>query len=142
MSHYTTALEINRSNQAVFAAISKELGAWWGHQDNLANQIRASFKVSWGEPWYQFRVINYVEHLAMTWECIDANQIIKGLDDVQKEWVGTKVHWKLEPLESKKTRLIFKHEGLVPDFICFQVCSTAWSDFLHQHLVAYLKKTA
>ena len=140
MDHYTTSLEINSSQQDVFAAISIQLESWWGHQDAPADQINRIFKVSWGEPWYQFKVVKYEKDEGMIWECIDANQIITGLNGVQKEWVGTKVHWELMSLGDMKTRLNFKHEGLIPEFICFNVCTRAWDDFLHQHLVSFLDR--
>lgn len=142
MSNYTTQVLIKRGSEAVFEAISFQLENWWGHQDQPATKEGIVFKVSWGEPWYQFKVISFAENEEMIWECIDANQIINGLDGVQKEWVGTKVHWKLTRIDENHTRLDFEHEGLTPDFICFNVCSQAWSDFLQQHLVRYLEATA
>ncbi|MBL4649538.1 MAG: hypothetical protein JKY03_07385, partial [Aureispira sp.] len=98
------------------------------------------FKVSWGETWYQFKVVKYLKDYEMIWECIDANQKIDGLVDVEKEWVGTKIHWKLEKHEKDKTLLKFKHEGLVPEFVCFNFCSDSWDHFLKQALVNYLAK--
>ncbi|MEO9870728.1 SRPBCC family protein [Ekhidna sp.] len=139
MNHYTTSFEINRSAADVFSAISTQLEAWWGHQDHPITQLETAFKVSWGKPWYQFKVIAYQKDKEMIWECIDANQIINGLEGVQKEWVGTKVHWRLTSLDGERTRLDFEHEGLVPDFICFDICINAWSGFLEQHLVSYLE---
>lgn len=140
MNHYTTSLEIKRPVDAVFKAISSELGFWWGHQDHPAIQVGTVFKVSWTEPWYQFKVVTYELNQEMSWECLDANQIIHGLEGVQKEWVGTKIHWRFESLGDTLTRLNFEHEGLNPDFICFDFCSRAWSDFLQQRLIAYLEK--
>ncbi len=139
MNHYTTSIEINRPASAVFRAISKQLEDWWGNQDHQITEAGIVFKVSWAEPWYQFKVIKYQENKEMIWECVDANQIIEGLEGVQKEWVGTKIHWRLKEISSEHTQLHFEHEGLIPEFICFDVCSRAWSDFLHQHLIAYLE---
>ncbi|MEP1033038.1 hypothetical protein [Ekhidna sp.] len=139
MNHYTTSLEINRSAADVFKAISSQLDGWWGHQDHPVTELGTVFKVSWGEPWYQFKAVKYLPNEEMIWECIDANQIINGLEGVQKEWVGTNVHWRLKSLGDARTQLNFKHEGLVPTFICFNVCSRAWTDFLQQHLVSYLE---
>ncbi|MEO9485110.1 MAG: hypothetical protein ABJG47_16740 [Ekhidna sp.] len=140
MNNYSTSVEIERPATQVFEAISSQLEEWWGHQDHTITESGTVFKVSWGEPWYQFKVVKYDENKEMIWECVDANQIINGLEGVQKEWVGTKVHWRLKALDEEKTLLNFEHEGLIPDFICFAVCSTAWTDFLQQHLVAFLEK--
>lgn len=140
MDHYTTTIKINTSAPTVFKAISTQLGDWWGQQDHPASKEEVIFKVSWGEPWYQFKVIKYNENNEMIWECIDANQIINGLEGVQKEWVGTKIHWRIKPISDDRSQLDFEHQGLIPEFICFEVCTRAWSDFLQQHLVSFLEK--
>ena len=71
---------------------------------------------------------------------VDANQKIEGLENVEKEWVGTKIHWNLERVGREKTLLKFQHEGLVPEFICFNFCCKSWDHFLRQILVNYLEQ--
>ena len=75
----------------------------------------------------------------LSWKCIDANQIIEGLEGVQKEWVGTQLHWVIEEINSGACRVTFTHEGLVPDFICYDFCSAAWDHFFGERLKAYLE---
>ena len=139
MQSYHTSFKIEHSAEGIFTAISQQLGDWWGKQDKVIDEKGTIFKVAWGEPWYQFKVIHFIPNQAMSWECIDANQKINGLSGVEKEWVGTKVHWKLEDLGPNQSRLNFEHEGLVPDFLCFDFCSASWERFLKDSLVAYLK---
>ncbi|MDH3698932.1 MAG: hypothetical protein OER83_06310 [Flavobacteriaceae bacterium] len=138
MKDYSTQIEIPVSREFVFNAISRDLGSWWGKQDRPIDAKGIVFKVSWGEPWYQFEVVDYWEGELMVWECIDANQIIPGLSGVEKEWVDTKVHWKLEELTPATTMLNFKHEGLIPDFLCFDFCSKSWEHFLKDHLISHI----
>ena len=140
MSNYQTQIILGLPRSRVFEAISKELGLWWGQQDNLIEKENDVFTVSWEGPWYQFRVLKFKKNEEMVWECIDANQIIDGLKGVQKEWVGTRVHWSLNSSDGK-TILDFEHEGLVPEFVCFDFCSKVWSDFLKNSLVNYLEST-
>ncbi|NND16142.1 MAG: hypothetical protein HKN89_07435 [Eudoraea sp.] len=138
MNDYTTLIEIPGSRKEVFKAISQELGSWWGKQEHPINGKDIVFKVAWGKPWYQFEVIEYIEDELMIWQCIDANQLISGLSGVEKEWVGTKIHWKLEEADQNTTMLHFKHEGLIPDFLCFEFCSKSWDHFLKDRLINYL----
>ncbi|MER3318045.1 MAG: hypothetical protein RIB79_07115 [Allomuricauda sp.] len=139
MENYTTQVTINCSIQEAFTAISKNLEDWWGKQDFPIDRTGLIFKVSWGEPWYQFKVLEYQENREMIWECIDANQKIDGLENVEKEWVGTKIHWTLSEIKKGKTLLEFEHQGLVPDFICFEFCAKSWNHFLKESLVNYLE---
>ena len=140
MNSYQTSIKVNESIERLFSAISVELGSWWGNQSKPVLEQGTIFKVAWGEPWYQFKAIEYVKNQKMVWECIDANQIIDGLEGVEKEWVGTKIHWVLKKVGSHSTILDFEHEGLIPQFICFHFCSRTWSHFLENALVNYLNK--
>jgi len=140
MNSYTTSIEINSTKEAVFQAISKDLKNWWGRQDIPIDKSGIIFKVAWGEPWDQFKVTEYVENKCIVWECIDANQKINGLEGVEKEWVGTKIHWELHELNEQRTLLKFRHEGLVPEFVCFDFCSESWERFLHGSLMNYLAR--
>lgn len=134
MNSFRTSLKLCNSREGVFTAISQKLGKWWGKQNVIIDREGMIFKVSWGEPWYLFKVVEFQPESKMVWECIDANQIISGLSDVEKEWVGTKIHWKLSEAGAHQTILEFKHEGLVPDFICFDFCSQSWEHFLGERL--------
>jgi hypothetical protein len=138
MNSYRTSIELNGSKATVFTAISNTLEAWWGKQNVKIDREGIIFKVSWGEPWYLFKVTTFQPNTEMVWECIDANQKIPGLTGVEKEWIGTKIHWRLTEIEPRLTRLNFKHEGLVPEFICFNFCSQSWEHFLKESLKPYI----
>ncbi|MEO1052920.1 MAG: SRPBCC domain-containing protein [Bacteroidota bacterium] len=135
---YKESIAITASPEAVFKALSLHIDEWWGGVDKLINQEGDVFRVSWGEPWYQFKVLEYRPNHKLTWECTDANQIINGLQGVQKEWVGTKLHWEIERKENEVI-LSFEHLGLTPQMICYDTCSSVWSDFISRSLKHYLE---
>ncbi len=138
-SSYKTTISIQAPAERVFEAITKELGKWWGAQDRPIERKGTEFRVSWGEPWYQFKVVKYEPDVEVIWECTDANQLIPGLSGVEKEWVGTKIHWYLEEGSKSNTILYFEHDGLVPEVLCFDFCSKSWDHFLRESLVNYLR---
>lgn len=138
IKHYTTAVTLPCSSERAFIAISKELKVWWGKQDKLINKPQITFRVSWGELWFQFKVVDYDPPQQMIWKCTDANQKIPGLTHVEKEWVGTKIHWKLQSNSSQKSTLLFTHEGLNTKLQCCDFCSKSWKHFLQNSLVQYL----
>ena len=136
---YSRTVEITASAPEIFQALTKDLQGWWGSMDHPVSKVGDAFRVSWGEPWYRFQVIRYEYPSFLSWECTDANQIIEGLDGVQKEWVGTQLHWQIESIGPKSCRVKFIHQGLVPEFTCFDFCSTAWDHFFGERLKSYLE---
>ena len=138
MQEYSTTFMINKPAEEVFKAISHELSHWWGKQSQPIEANGTLFTVSWGAPWYKFKVIEYQPDRLLVWECIDANQIIDGLEGVAKEWVGSKIHWQLYDTGGNTTALHFRHEGLTPSLLCFDFCSSTWNHFLNDSLVTYL----
>ena len=49
------------------------------------------------------------------------------------EWKGTKVIFDISKIDCK-TQLRFSHEGLVPEYECFSVCSNTWGSYINGSL--------
>ena len=138
---FSIDLHIKASPVEAFLALAEDLGKWWGEMDRPVSSVQDVFTVSWGEPWYRFKVLVFSPPTQLVWECIDANQIIGDMKGVEKEWVGTKLHWKIAELDTNTLNLSLIHEGLVPQFVCYDFCSTTWERFIYQHLKPYLEGT-
>ena len=139
-SGYSRSIVIATKAEPVFHALTHDLEGWWGSMDVPVVRVGDQFTVRWGEPWYRFEVIRYEAPRVLSWECIDANQIIEGLDGVQKEWVGTQLHWRIEKLDAASCRVTFRHQGLVPEFTCYEFCTAAWDQFFGERLKRYLER--
>ena len=138
MVGYQCSVKITTKPVELFNALTMNISSWWGEADNEQTKVGDVFTVSWGEPWYKFEVVEFIPAVRLVWKCIDANQIITGLEGVQKEWVGTAVHWDIKE-ENGWSLLEFEHRGLVPEFICFDVCSRVWRDYITNKLKSYLE---
>lgn len=137
---YKKSVLIRANKEAAFKALTKEIDEWWGKMDYPVENKGDIFTVSWGVPWYQFKVIELKPFSQITWECVDSNQIIGDLKGVEKEWVGTKLQWVIRNINDSKVELSLIHQGLIPEFICYDVCSTAWDSFIGNSLKNYLEK--
>jgi hypothetical protein len=49
------------------------------------------------------------------------------------EWKNTKVVFEISTRENK-TEIRFTHQGLVPAYECFDVCSSAWGSYVNGSL--------
>ena len=139
--NYSSSVIIEVPASDIFKALTSDITAWWGETDRVINGKGDIFKVSWGAPWYLFEVIEYQKDSLIEWKCIDANQIISGLEGVQKEWVGSVVHWNMELLSDHATRLCIEHRGLTEALTCYEFCSSTWNRFLHIELKNYLESS-
>lgn len=55
----------------------------------------------------------------------------------QAEWVETKIIFEISR-EKGKTRLQFTHDGLVPDYECYNVCENAWGHYIKESLYSLI----
>ncbi|GAB5526966.1 MAG: hypothetical protein Roseis2KO_48380 [Roseivirga sp.] len=127
---YQKSVAIGANAKGVFKAITERVDEWWGTVDRQPSAMGVEFKVSFGEAFWRFRVIDFQPDARVSWECIASNQVHAGLRGIKEEWLGTKLHWQLSEETDDTTNLSFRHEGLVPDFNCYEVCSDAWGFFI------------
>ena len=137
---YKKTIVVHATPEEVFRALTKEISSWWGMTDRNISGAGEVFTVSWGKPYYQFLVTEYDPPFSLQWKCIDSRQIIKGLDGVEKEWVGTSIQWNIRQLGPKIVEINFVHKGLMSDFICYEICSSTWDDFLSRKLKVHLER--
>jgi hypothetical protein len=56
-----------------------------------------------------------------------------GFTEDKTEWKGTKVVFDIAK-KGEKTEIHFTHEGLVPTYECYNVCSDAWGSYIRGSL--------
>jgi hypothetical protein len=61
--------------------------------------------------------------------------------DKTDEWEGTKISFEIFP-EADKTKIVFTHIGLVPEFECYDSCAPAWTQYVQERLTNALKNKA
>jgi uncharacterized protein YndB with AHSA1/START domain len=125
--NYTTSFSVPQSPEEVFAAIN-DPRRWWsqaiqGDTDRL------------GAVWnyrYQdlhratFRVTELVPGKRVVWHVEDNTfNFVKD----SKEWTGNDLVFEIER-NGDRTDVRFTQVGLVPDYECYDVCSTAWSSYV------------
>src|SRR5438034_459499 len=51
----------------------------------------------------------------------------------KSEWTGTKIIFDISEKDNK-TQLVLTHQGLVPEYECFDICKNAWTTYIQNSL--------
>jgi uncharacterized protein YndB with AHSA1/START domain len=132
---FTTTCMVDRSPDEVYVAIS-DVGRWWtGTVEGRADQVGDEFTYRFGDLHdSRQRVTELVAGRRIVWEVVDAELTGRKVPD---EWRGTHITFDLTPTEDG-TSIQFAHDGLVPDFECYDDCAYAWTFFLNSSLTTLI----
>jgi hypothetical protein len=76
------------------------------------------------------RLIEVVPDRKVVWLVLDS---YLSFPEDKTEWNGTRVVFDISQCNGK-TEVRFTHQGLVPDYQCFDKCSSAWSFYINDSL--------
>jgi len=129
--NFTTAFTVNQTPEKSFAAITNVRG-WWSEEiEGATDKLGAEFK-------YHFRDIHRCK-MKIT-ELVPGKKVVwRVLDNYfnftknETEWKGTDIIFDVSK-KGDKTEVRFTHEGLVPQYECFDKCSNAWGFYINGSL--------
>jgi uncharacterized protein YndB with AHSA1/START domain len=130
--NYCRDILFNSSPETLFTAITQNLSDWWGKNNTEVSKEGDEFKITFGNAFWKFRIIEFNTNQKVVWECID------GQPEFEREWVGTKLFWIIEQVDDQ-VKLSFTHHGLTPGFECYDVCASTWEMFLTTSLKSYVE---
>lgn len=128
---FTTTFSVNQTPEEAFHAINNVRG-WW------SEEIEGSTAKVGDEFRYQYqnlhtctmKLVELVPDKRIAWLVTDNHfSFIKD----KTEWKGTRVVFDIAKKDDK-TEIHFTHEGLVPAYECYSVCSDAWGSYIRGRL--------
>lgn len=135
---FRIAVVIDTTKEKAFKAITEEVDKWWSTVDRPVAKVGDRFSVFFGEDSYwTFEIIHFDAPDIVNWKCIVSHQGHK-LEGIDAEWLGTELHWVITDTD-KGVRIGFNHQGLVPEFGCYEVCSKSWTYYVTESLKKYLE---
>ena len=129
--NFTTTISVDQSPEEAFAAINNPRG-WWS--ENIEGST-----ANLGDVWtYRYKdahrctmkVKEMVPNKKVAWLVVD--NYFNFTQD-RAEWTNTKIVFDIST-HGNKTEIRFTHEGLVPAYECFDVCSNAWGSYVNGSL--------
>jgi len=128
---FTTSILIDQTPMEAFDAINN-VRAWWpGEIEGNTTKLDDEFI-------YRYKKIHYSKQKLV--EVIPGKKVVwlvtdSSLNFVENktEWTGTKIIFEISE-KNNKTQIRFTHQGLVPQYECFDSCSNAWGDIIKNGL--------
>jgi hypothetical protein len=134
--NYTATISVDQSPKEAVDAIRNVRG-WWSEEiEGTIVKVGDEFKYH-----YQnlhtctMKFVELVPGKRVAWLVTDNHF---SFTEDKTEWKGTKVVFDIAK-KGDKTEIHFKHEGLVPSYECYNVCSDAWGSYIRGSLKNLIK---
>jgi hypothetical protein len=130
-SDFTTTLLVDQNPKEVFRAVNNVRG-WWSEEiEGGTEKLNDEFTYHF-EDIHQckMKLIEVVPDKKVVWLVLD--NYFKFTKD-KTEWMGTKVIFEISQKDNK-TALRMTHQGLVPEYECFEICRDAWTGYIQNSL--------
>jgi uncharacterized protein YndB with AHSA1/START domain len=132
---FDSSFTVPQSPEEVFAAVTNPKKWWTGDIEGTADHVGEEFTYRYGDFHYsKQRVTELVPGQKVVWQVVDSK--LPGNEDPQ-EWTGTKITFEITQSQGQ-TELQFSHHGLVPEFECFESCSSAWGFYINGSLKRFI----
>jgi uncharacterized protein YndB with AHSA1/START domain len=137
--NYTETIEVTKSPQEVFKAITVDVAKWWGGKDLTGSSIKLNdeFVINHGDPHYsKQKLVEVIPNQKVVWLVTEST--LGWLKNDKREWTNTKMIFEVSS-KGNKTMLHFTHEGLVPEKECYALCSQGWNMVITDWLLKFIK---
>jgi hypothetical protein len=130
-SDFATTLLVDKSPKEVFCAVSNVRG-WWSEEiEGDTEKLNDEFIYHYEDIHRcKMKLIEVVPDKKVVWLVLD--NYFKFTKD-KSEWIGTKVIFEISQMDNK-TALVMTHQGLVPEYECFEICRDAWTSYIQNSL--------
>lgn len=140
---FTTTIVVDQTPAQAYNAILNVRGWWSGlygesFEGNAAKQgDEFTFRAGNGAHYTKQKLVELVPNKKAVWLVTEANL---SFADTTDEWKGTKFGFDISE-DAGKTKVVFTHTGLVPQFECYNACAPAWTQYIQERLTAEIRSS-
>jgi len=130
-SDFNTTLLVDQTPNEAFNAINNVRG-WWSEEiEGGTDKLNDEFNYHYEDVHCcKMKLIEVIPDKKVVWRVLE--NYFKFTED-ETEWTGTKIIFDISEKDDK-TQIRFTHEGLVPEYECFEVCKSAWTNYIQNSL--------
>ncbi|MEO8173841.1 MAG: SRPBCC domain-containing protein [Sediminibacterium sp.] len=128
---FTTTILVDETPQQAFNAINNVRG-WWSEEiEGSTDQLNAEFDYHFEDVHRcKMKIVEMVADKRIVWNVLE--NYFKFTED-KTEWTGTKIIFDITT-QDNKTQIRMTHQGLVPEYECFEICKGAWTTYIQKSL--------
>lgn len=133
--NYSTTISVDATAQHTFDTINNVAGWWQGAIKGSTNKLNDEFTYQMEDMHFsKQKITELIPNEKIVWLVTESNL---SFTKEKSEWTGTKIIFEISEVDNK-TQIHFTHEGLVPDFECYNGCSNGWSMLIQQSLYSLI----
>lgn len=128
---FTTSFVVEQSPKQVFDAINR-VRDWWNQGiKGTTDQLNAEFLQFYKDVHIvKMKITEFAPNKKVVWHVLD--NYFNFVED-KSEWVNTNIIFEISE-KNGKTEMKFTHQGLVPDYECYDICHDAWTSYIQGSL--------
>jgi hypothetical protein len=131
MNSFTTTFSVDQTPKEAFDAINNVRGWWSGEIEGSTDKLGDEFTYRYKDVHRsKQKLIEVIPDKKVVWLVLDS---YLNFTEDKSEWNGTKIIFEVSR-KGNKTEVRFTHLGLVPEYECFNNCSSAWGFYINKSL--------
>jgi hypothetical protein len=129
--NFTTAFTVDQTPEAAYAAINNVRGWWSEEVEGPTDKVGEAFRYHFRDIHRcEIRVTELVPGRKVAWLVLD-NHFNFTHDET--EWKGTRMVFDISS-KGGRTEVRLTHQGLVPEYECYDACSNGWTTYVNGSL--------
>lgn len=134
---FTATIRVDQTPTEVFNAVNNVRGWWSENIEGGTEKLNDEFDYRYQDVHScRMRLIESVSGKKVVWLVLD-NYFNFTKD--KTEWKNTKVIFEISK-KGSKTELHFTHQGLVPEYECYEACRQGWTKYITGSLYNLITK--
>jgi hypothetical protein len=128
---FSTSIVVDQTPKEVFDAVNNPKG-WWSEEiEGGTTKLNDVFLYHYKDVHVsKMKLVEFIPNKKVVW-LVQENHFSFTQD--KTEWKGTKIIFEISEKDGK-TELRFTHQGLVPQYECYEICEEAWTNYIQNSL--------
>jgi hypothetical protein len=128
---FTATIMVDQTPRETFRSIINLRGWWSAGIEGGTDKLNDEFIYHYQDVHYcKMKMVELVPDQRVVWLVLD--NYFKFTND-KTEWIGTKLVFDISQT-GQQTVVTFTHEGLVPQYECYEICHEAWTNYINHSL--------